>query len=59
LIIHGSKDYRLPETDGIAAFQALQQSVLVPFNYFLARLADDAIFITQARDPKPLGDFPR
>ena len=27
LIIHGSKDYRLPETDGIAAFHALQQCV--------------------------------
>ena len=25
LIIHGSKDYRLPETDGIGAFHALQQ----------------------------------
>jgi len=24
LIIHGSKDYRLPETDGLAAFTALQ-----------------------------------
>ena len=25
LIIHSSKDYRLPETDGIGAFHALQQ----------------------------------
>lgn len=25
LVIHGSKDYRLPETDGIAAFHALQE----------------------------------
>ncbi|PCH40235.1 alpha/beta-hydrolase [Wolfiporia cocos MD-104 SS10] len=25
LVIHGSKDYRLPETDGIGAFHALQQ----------------------------------
>ncbi|KAI0775548.1 alpha/beta-hydrolase [Trametes elegans] len=25
LIIHGSKDYRIPETDGISAFHALQQ----------------------------------
>jgi len=25
LIVHGSKDYRLPETEGIAAFHALQQ----------------------------------
>ncbi|KAJ2922243.1 hypothetical protein H1R20_g14857, partial [Candolleomyces eurysporus] len=25
LLIHGSKDYRLPETEGIAAFHALQQ----------------------------------
>ncbi|KAI5983492.1 alpha beta-hydrolase [Pisolithus albus] len=25
LIVHGSKDYRLPETDGIAVFHALQQ----------------------------------
>ncbi|GBE85069.1 Dipeptidyl-peptidase 5 [Sparassis crispa] len=25
LVIHGSKDYRLPETDGISAFHALQQ----------------------------------
>ena len=28
LIIHGSKDYRLPETDGIGAFHALQQYVI-------------------------------
>lgn len=27
LIVHGSKDYRLPETDGIGAFHALQQYV--------------------------------
>ncbi|OBZ71378.1 Dipeptidyl-peptidase 5 [Grifola frondosa] len=25
LVVHGSKDYRLPETDGIGAFHALQQ----------------------------------
>jgi dipeptidyl aminopeptidase/acylaminoacyl peptidase len=29
LIIHGSKDYRLPETDGLAAFTALQLFVVV------------------------------
>lgn len=28
LVIHGSKDYRLPDTDGIGAFHALQQSVV-------------------------------
>jgi len=28
LLIHGSKDYRLPETESIGAFHALQQSVL-------------------------------
>jgi dipeptidyl aminopeptidase/acylaminoacyl peptidase len=27
LIVHGSKDYRLPETEGIGAFHALQQCV--------------------------------
>lgn len=27
LIIHGSKDYRLPETEGISAFHVLQQCV--------------------------------
>ena len=27
LIVHGSKDYRLPETEGIGAFHALQQLV--------------------------------
>ena len=27
LIVHGSKDYRLAETDSIAAFHALQQCV--------------------------------
>jgi hypothetical protein len=27
LLIHGGKDYRLPETEGIGAFHALQQSV--------------------------------
>ena len=25
LIVHGSKDFRLPETDGIAAFHALKE----------------------------------
>ena len=30
LTIHGSKDYRLPETDGIAVWHALQQ--YVPLN---------------------------
>lgn len=25
LIIHGSKDYRLPETEGIGAFHVLQE----------------------------------
>ena len=29
LLIHGSKDYRLPETEGIGAFHALQQFVLL------------------------------
>ncbi len=29
LVVHGSRDYRLPETDGIGAFHALQQYVLV------------------------------
>ena len=33
LIIHGSKDYRLPESDGIAVWHALQQYVS-----FLTRL---------------------
>lgn len=35
LIIHGSKDYRLPETDGIGAFHALQQYVPLssPFTF--------------------------
>lgn len=35
LIIHGSRDYRLPETDGIAAFHALQQWVLILSYNFL------------------------
>ena len=26
LVIHGGKDYRLPETDGVAAFNALQRN---------------------------------
>lgn len=30
LVIHGSKDYRLPETDGIGAFHALQECVAYP-----------------------------
>ena len=34
LIIHGSKDYRLPETDGIAAFHALQQCVPTSFRCY-------------------------
>lgn len=32
LIIHGSKDYRLPEGDGIAVWHALQQYVFFQFN---------------------------
>ena len=32
LLIHGSKDYRLPETEGIGAFHALQQLVFPPAN---------------------------
>ena len=32
LIVHGSKDYRLPETEGIGAFHALQQLVKMLFN---------------------------
>jgi len=35
LVIHGGKDYRLPETDGIGAFHALQQFVFyVSHPYF-------------------------
>jgi hypothetical protein len=30
LLIHGSKDYRLPETESIGAFHALQQFVNDP-----------------------------
>ena len=45
LVIHGSKDYRLPETDGIGAFHALQESVfhltflylLLILNYYFLR----------------------
>lgn len=29
LIVHGSKDFRLPETEGISAFHALQQCVVL------------------------------
>ena len=29
LVIHGSKDYRLPETDGIGAFHALKQCAYI------------------------------
>lgn len=29
LVIHGSKDYRLPETDGIGAFHALRQCAYI------------------------------
>ena len=34
LIVHGSKDYRLPETEGIAAFHALQQLVINVISLF-------------------------
>ncbi|KAI0252092.1 hypothetical protein BJV78DRAFT_1204615 [Lactifluus subvellereus] len=30
LVIHGSKDYRLPQTDGIGAFHALKQCAHLP-----------------------------
>lgn len=36
LIVHGSKDYRLPETEGIGAFHALQQ--LVHFHSAIAAI---------------------
>lgn len=29
LIVHGSKDYRLPDTEGISAFQALQRCAFI------------------------------
>ena len=41
LIIHGSKDYRLPETDGIAVFHALQQYVSVPCHILWRGTAND------------------
>lgn len=34
LVIHGSKDYRLPETDGIGAFHALKQCAHITFYDF-------------------------
>lgn len=33
LIVHGSKDYRLPDTEGIAAFHALQQLVKMLYHF--------------------------
>ena len=35
LVIHGSKDYRLPETDGIGAFHALKQCAYISFSMTL------------------------
>jgi dipeptidyl aminopeptidase/acylaminoacyl peptidase len=32
LIIHGSKDYRIPDTEGLATFHALQQFVDLMFS---------------------------
>ena len=37
LVIHGSKDYRLPETDGIGAFHALKQCAYISKFYDLIR----------------------
>ncbi len=54
LVIHGSKDYRLPETDGIGAFHALQQCVLSVAEFRV--ICTDACL--QARYPEPLGDLP-
>lgn len=40
LIIHGSKDYRLPETDGIGAFHALKQCAYIPISWLCQTLKD-------------------
>ena len=41
LIIHGSKDYRLPETEGISVFQALQQYVSsLPYRLWCSTVDD-------------------
>lgn len=43
LIVHGSKDYRLPETEGIGAFHALQQLVQKMFISFLQLRPSDIV----------------
>jgi dipeptidyl aminopeptidase/acylaminoacyl peptidase len=53
LVIHGSKDYRLPETDGIGAFHALKQCAHIPtFHDLLIRL------LFQERITSSIGHLP-
>lgn len=40
LIIHGSKDFRLPETEGIGAFHALKECVTVNGSTPVVTVAD-------------------
>ncbi|KAH7096442.1 alpha/beta-hydrolase [Auriculariales sp. MPI-PUGE-AT-0066] len=49
LIVHGSKDYRLPETEGLSVFHALQRSVTI--NLVSAFRITDRL---QARHQEPL-----
>jgi hypothetical protein len=53
LLIHGSKDYRLPETEGIGAFHALQQYV-----YTLMRYQSHLIVTRRRSVPSRLVIFP-
>jgi hypothetical protein len=48
LIVHASKDYRLPETDGISAYHALRQCVCVSLSYYRLRGAEDCQYIGKA-----------
>jgi dipeptidyl aminopeptidase/acylaminoacyl peptidase len=49
LVIHGSKDYRLPETDGIGAFHALKQCAYIS----LSMTSDRTILMIRSRKGLP------
>jgi hypothetical protein len=54
MLIHGSKDYRLAETESIGAFHALQQCVSLA--HLDSTLTDFSLF--KAWDPESFGHLP-
>ena len=55
LVIHGSKDYRLPETDGIGAFHALKQCAYISLSMHDFDKSNDSF---QERTASSIGHLP-